>query len=142
MAELLAEPYPIEPQRKPGTFTAETARLAALKSAQVRQAKASAEPEPFLTAPIPAQADDYLAKRLSRVRGQIERLSVLLDEEDEPQKLDRLSAALDRLSKLEFAYSNRPMPGTWKPAPQAKERRTDAESSLPEPTPVVVSAPQ
>lgn len=109
-------------------FTAANAReMAAKAHAARRQRLANGElagetfPQPPQTAPHGA-ADDYMARRLARVRTQIERLSAMLDKEKEPQKIDRLTAALERVSKLEFAYANRPMPGTWKPAPQRSQR--------------------
>jgi len=42
----------------------------------------------------------------------------MIEEEDDPQRLDRLAAASMRLSDQEFALSNRPKPGNRRPGPE------------------------
>lgn len=48
---------PSQPPRKPGTFTAQTARKAALASVQARKLKAQRLTEPDIPAPLPLAAD-------------------------------------------------------------------------------------
>jgi hypothetical protein len=56
-----------------------------------------------------------VADRLPRVRKQLERLDDLMKQETDPAKLDRLAAALYRLSEQERIMSGRPLPGSYKP---------------------------
>jgi len=84
-----------------------------------------------------AVTDSYVLKRLARVRKQIDHLSSLMEAETNPQAVDRYSAAIDRLSKLEGYYANRPGPGNRKPAPDRPTKRQLA----PAPQPVVEDQP-
>ena len=88
-----------------------------------KAAKFAPEPEPRV-ATEPAQiADDYISKKLLRVRKQLARLDDLLDEEDEPALIDRLASAIGRLSEIERNLAGRPLPGSRKPAPDRPDRR-------------------
>ncbi len=117
-------------------FTAETAAEMAKRSWDARRKAEQeaankpqeAEPEPQLT---------YVERRLNRVREQIEILSQMLDEEQDPNKIDRLANAITRLSGLEREYANRPLPGTLKPTQPKSTQRRD----LPDPTPITPSTP-
>ena len=84
--------------------------------------------------PIPLpDPDDYTSRRLFRVREQIERLSDMLDEETDPQKLDRLACALGRVSEIERQLSNRPLPGSLRPPREDAPSVRPAPRSLPVP---------
>lgn len=60
--------------------------------------------------------ENYVNQRLARVRKQIDSIDLMLDKCRDPHKLERLSAASERLSKLEFALAGRPMPGSLRPS--------------------------
>ena len=68
-------------------------------------------------------ADDYLAMKLVRVRKQLARLDDLLDQEDDPQKIDRLASAIARLSEIERILRGAPLPGSRKPLPERSMKR-------------------
>ena len=72
------------------------------------------------------------------MRRQIDSLSDMLDSETVPQAIDRIAAAIERLSKLEQVLAGRPGPGNRKPAPDRPSKRQFA----PEPLPVVVQQPK
>ncbi len=107
-------------------FNADNAREMAARSLQAR--KANEEKRRQLLAQAAAQAesitaDDYLSRRVLRVRTQIELLSQRIDEELEKrsadgQKLNWLCSALERLQEQERELSGRPLPGTLKPRPE------------------------
>jgi len=94
----------------------------ARRSWEVRKAEAIIQPIPAPIQSPPAQAenhaDDFIAQRLVRVRKQLDRIDAMIEEEDDPQRLDRLAAASMRLSDQEFALSNRPKPGNRRPGPE------------------------
>ena len=73
--------------------------------------------------PVVAAVDDYIGKRLGRVRLQIDQLDAMLLAERDPQALDRLAAASARLSEQERILAGRPLPGSHRPtkAPRAKQ---------------------
>lgn len=104
-------------------FTPETARQNQAKAVASRIASKYTEPDPAPTPQAqPQVTDGYISRRLSRVREQIDRLSDKLDEEDEPQKLDRITAAIERLSKLEQTLAGRPLPGSLRPVERSSKR--------------------
>ena len=76
------------------------------------------------------QIDPYLAKRLSRVRIQVESLNKLLDTELDPQKIDRLVNAIYRLTELERVIAGRPLPGSYKPTPQRRAASNNTQATL------------
>ena len=120
-------------------FTTETARQAAANSAIVRQSRRNAEEakvaqaekiiaaaaqSPALAEALGVRNDEFITRRILRVREQIERLSALLDEEEDPQALDRIASAISRLSTLEREYAMRPAPGTLKPTQPKTPKHT------------------
>lgn len=126
------------PPRKPGMFTAETARKAAAASVASRQAAAQRpKPEPIpVAAPLPtvtptAPTDDFTVRKLASVRDQIERVELLLTGSDEPQAVDRFANALTRLYDLERILAGRPLPGSRRPAPDGKRDRQAPRSFAP-----------
>ena len=122
-------------------FTAETASEAAKRShlptSKRHLTNVFTPPEPTQPQPIPQPAaipaDYYVQGRLARVREQIERLSDMLDEETDPQKIDRICAGIERLSKIEGNLANRPLPGSRRPAPERDRRRDFGLSGLAQP---------
>lgn len=89
------------------------------QSAELEQSKAVAEVKAGQ-----APCDDYRAKRLLRVRKQISRLETMLDDEQDPQKIDRLCSALARLSEIERQLAGRALPGSLKPASLRQPRQS------------------
>lgn len=87
----------------PGYFTTANAVAMQARSVASRHAKQ-----------IPA-TDRYQARRLARVREQLDRVDAMLLTEEDPQRLDRLAAASMRLSDQEFALANRPKPANARP---------------------------
>lgn len=104
-------------------FDAESARLMAVKAVEARRKKA-AEREAMRLNPPPVQpiasvsnpSADYEKKRLARVRKQLDKLDRMIEEEMDPQKLDRLASAQSRLAKQEQELSGRPLPGSLRPS--------------------------
>ena len=104
--------------------THETARAAAAKANQVRWSRWKAEQAksatpaitPAITPPVPELvADEFIKRKLARVRGQIERIDGLMEEVTEPQAADRFCAALARLYEIERILAGRPLPGSMRP---------------------------
>ena len=124
MPDVLNPPASTKPAKR-GFFTAENAaKYAALAHAARRQqAIAATNPEPVV---IPQQiappADNFITRKLARVREQIERVEALLDDADEPQAVDRFCNALTRLYELERILSGRPLPGSRRPAQERAPR--------------------
>ena len=73
--------------------------------------------------PADAKADTFNARRLLRVRKQLTRLDDLMDQENDPAKLDRLASAQARLSEQERILRGEPLPGSRRPAPDRADRR-------------------
>ena len=102
-------------------FTRENAREMALRGNQIRW---SPKPPPAID---PQLADlvtspDYNQRRLARTRMQIDALSTMLEDEEEPQSIDRLASAIARLSVIEQQLSGRPLPGTLQPGREKPAR--------------------
>lgn len=133
-------------------FTAESARQAGKLSAIVRRAKAQAlkeaaeqaalapPPAPAPSLPSPAQslpfnpggqATGYTARRLARVRAQLDMIDGLIERCRDAQKLDRLAAASAKLSELERVLDGRPTPGAHRPS-KAPARLPSAAAVMPE----------
>ena len=85
------------------------------------------EPMPTIGPKLDLTIDHYLAKRLTRTRKQIDALCSLIDNETDPQKLDRLASALARLSEIERQLANRPLPGSFKPTAIRAPKPTQVE---------------
>ena len=128
---------------RPGTFTVETARLAAAASVAARLAKAQRpqESEPAVPQPLPTvEVDTFTARKIARVREQIDRVEALLDDADEPQAVDRFANALTRLYDLERILAGRPLPGSRRPTEdRAPRRQPRTEPAYP--APVVMPEP-
>jgi len=121
-------------------FTTANAREMAARSQAARRqrttqreaAKENAAPQSQTN---PQQDDDalFVAKRLARVRKQLDRIDGMIEKETDPMKLDRLASAQARLAEQERLLSGRPLPGSRKPG---KDRRTVSPHDLPMPDPV------
>ena len=102
-------------------FTKESAASYGKKGALARWAPKPPPPEPPPVAELVPEPN-YNLKRLSRVRKQIDQLSTMLEEESEPQSIDRLASAISRLSEIERQLSGRPLPGTLQPGREKPAR--------------------
>jgi hypothetical protein len=89
--------HPAAAHLKP--FTSESARAAALKGVAIRRkrkeekirAQAEENQQRLEDAQTTLPADSYLAKRLARVREQLDRLDAMMLDERDPQKLSWLA---------------------------------------------------
>ena len=133
-------------------ITSATAADMARKSHAARKAALDALRIAANPIPLP-DPDDYTSRRLFRVREQVERLSDMLDEETDPQKLDRIACALARVSEIERQLAMRPMPGSRRPAADpAVDSKPQRQLPIPRPpampppagppTPLASSPPQ
>ena len=107
-------------------FTAENARLMALRSVEARRQRKD-NPQPSATQPSAntlATLDDYQAKTIVRVRERMDKLLDLLEEEEDPNKLDRLASAFAKLQEEERKLAGRPLPGSRRPSPEKSKPRT------------------
>lgn len=118
-------------------FAAKSHASARLRK-QLREAAEIASPPDLQPFPLPtvspakpAPVDEYVIKRLIRVRKQLDRIDRMIMAELDPQKIDRLASAQIRLSEQERLLAGRPLPGSRKPSP---ERRQD-------PTPTALDGP-
>ena len=87
-----------------------------LKAEEARIAESAQRP-PQLPADSP---DDFVSRKLERVRLQWGKLDVMLDEALDKSPLDagavdRIAAAICRVAELERTLSGRPMPGSFRP---------------------------
>ena len=101
--------------------------LAHVAKRQLKDAKAAMEANGNL--------DKYQARRLARVREQLDRVDKMLLTETDPQKLDRLACASMRLSDQEFALAGRAKPANAKVQPANRR-----PAQRPPPRPVVAEA--
>ncbi len=83
-----------------------------------------------ITANESEQAEEFRIQRLARVRIQLVRLDKLLSDECDPQKLDRLMSALNRLQEAEGWLAGRAKP---KPSITTKQKPRSGSQSAPEP---------
>jgi hypothetical protein len=99
---------------------AQQARLKALASRrankQFRELNPDLPKQPAPEQPAEQPLTRYKLDRLRRVRKQIERIDSMLEEEDDPGKLDRLASASMRLSDQERVLRGEPLPGSLRPA--------------------------
>lgn len=107
-------------------FTAENARLMALRSVEARKQRKD-HPQPSAVQPSAdtlATLDDYQAKTIVRVRERMDKLLDLLEEEEDPNKLDRLASAFAKLQEEERKLAGRPLPGSHRPSSKPAKRST------------------
>ena len=116
-------------------FTRENAREKALKGNLVRWSRPRPIPPPPEPPAIPAiipppiaepQRDEFQARRLKRVREQLDRVDDLMISEDDPKRLKELADASARLSDQEFKLAGRPSPGSRRPAQERVPSAQDA----------------
>jgi hypothetical protein len=129
-------------------FTRESAREMARRSNEVQAAKrreraSIASPAAYaITTATPEP--QYAAIRLIRVRGLLDRIDRMMAIEADPQKLDRLAAAADKLSQQECWLSGRPRPGVRKPTrgrAYSMDNLPPLTAPDPEPVPLAWLAP-
>lgn len=114
-------------------ITSANAREFAVRSVAARKQRAL-ERESSAAVPVAvlAQAagstDDYQAKRLVRVRAQLDTLDARLEAElraakPDSRRIKDICDAQTRLAEQERQLSGRPLPGSRRPAPDRAERR-------------------
>jgi hypothetical protein len=127
-AEATAPPIPAPApiQIRGGTrITAETAPLFHAKAREARRLRALAAEEAKKAALAPATngnklgLDQFTAKRLERVRLQLERVDAMLAEETDPARIDKLCAASSKLEEQERRLSDRSLPPVRRAQDQA-----------------------
>lgn len=94
-----------------------------LKAEETRIAESAQRP-PQLPADSP---DDFVARKLERVRLQWDKLDAMLDEALDKVPLDaggvdRIAAAICRVAELERTLANRPLPGSRRPSAERPRR--------------------
>ena len=137
MPDLMAPPAAY---RKPGTFTAQTARLAAQRSVASRAIASQRRKEQPKAEPLPKPAavqavDDYAQAVLERTRTQLDLVAQRITEElesDMPdtRRLRDLADAQHKLSEQERILAGRPLPGSKKPAPERATKPREAGAWL------------
>jgi hypothetical protein len=122
-------------------FTAANAREMAARSHAARRERAMEREAAKAIAPEfpqtnPQKNDDalFIAKRLARVRMQLDRLDGMIEKETDPMKLDRLASAIARLAEQERLLAGRPMPGSYRPKKPSKPYWEISPLDLPMPT--------
>lgn len=109
-------------------FTPANARIMAARAAVARRIaaeKREAMLQEELAKPIaPALLPDdvFRLQSLARVRKQMDNVFGMMDDEQDPQKIDRLASALARLNEAERQLSNRSLPPSQKPVSPGKRR--------------------
>lgn len=111
-------------------ITTANAREMAARSHDSRRKRAEArQAARELAASIPQTtsqqdaSDEFITKRLARVRKQLDRLDGMIEKEIDPMKLDRLASAQARLSEQERILAGRPMPGSFRPKKPPEQPR-------------------
>ena len=123
-------------------ITKDNAREMALKSQQTRKEQLQ-ELRTALQVLSGDSGKEYRARRVARVRRQLDRIDEMMMEEMDPQKLDRLASAQARLSEQERVLSGTPLPGSLRPAAERTQRGLGAPASAPVPAdPTGSTAPQ
>ena len=137
--------------RKPGTFTAQTARLAAQRSVASRAIASQRRKEQPKAEPLPKPAavqavDDYAQAVLERTRTQLDLVAQRITEElesDMPdtRRLRDLADAQHKLSEQERILAGRPLPGSKKPAPERAIKAPPAGAwlALTDPAPLALA---
>ncbi len=144
MAESVLEPpqsSSLPPRLEPFKFTEERARLAGQRSGEARRAQAVAKANADKP-PTPDTVQLQVNAQLELVTEAITHMRQALKEDMEPHHRAQLVrsylAAMETQRKLLGIHD----PGPSKAPAAPRQARSAVESSLPEPTPVAVSAPQ
>ena len=114
MPDTLEQP-PATPRVKRGFFTAENAAKYAELAHAARRQQVLADAAVANALPLADSADNFVSRKLSRVRGQIDVIEKLLDKSTEPQAVDRFCNAMTRLYEIERILAGRPLPGSRRP---------------------------
>jgi len=121
-------------------FTPENAREFALKSCArrkiLRAERIAAEAQQIAARELAAEKarqieldelnaalpkNSYLRERVLCVRQHIQRVSGMIDVENDAQRLERLAAALSKLEEIERNLCGRPLPGSRRPPPERRK---------------------
>jgi hypothetical protein len=86
---------------------------------------------PVEAAKEPQEADKFRLTRLAIVRAQLNKIDKMLNDELDPQKLDKLASCTMRLSEQERILSRTTLPGTDRP----RNTRTTISIASIEPVP-------
>jgi len=78
----------------------------------------------------PDKPEDYLQKRVERIRLQLDRYDDMLLDERDPQKAQWLATVTAKLAEQERIISGRPNPGHLRPSPPS--RRQAPKTIVPE----------
>ena len=117
----------------PGFFTAANAAQYARKSHAPESARFR-KPPPEAPALPPEQPvsnpaallDEFAARRLMRVREQLQRLDDLAAQATDSKVLKELADATTRLAEQERILAGRPLPGSRRPAAEPKRGRPES----------------
>ncbi len=128
---------------KPYAFTSANATLMAQRKHDLDKLRKAQEREAAKPAQPPEPASSFIAESILRVRERLQSLYKMVEDEKEPQGIDRLCAAIAKLHEVERNLSGRPLPGSLRPKPVSNSPRSSSAlvPSVPEPAPVVVPAP-
>lgn len=127
-----ANPLAVVAIKRSGKFTSETSREMARRALLARAAnKVKRMARLNAPLPVPVKAEEYVEKRISQVRAQIDALNAKLERTKEPRDLKFIAESIVKMSELERVLSGRPSPGQFRPksgksAPDV-DRRTLAE---------------
>jgi hypothetical protein len=124
MPDTLSQP-PSNPRPKRGFFTPENAAKYAALAHAARRQQSLADATVANALPLADPADNFVSRKLARVRGQMDVIEKLLDKATEPQAVDRFCNALTRLYDVERILAGRPLPGSRRP----KDERTRGASA-------------
>lgn len=117
-------------------ITPANAREMALRSAAARRLRREREERAKLNPPAAPQCPSleaselYVARRLAKVRDQLDRVDAMFDACRDPIGLDRIAAVLARLSELERQLANRPLPGSRRPRSEPARKLMGAPSPI------------
>lgn len=111
-------------------FTRENAAIMSAKGNLARWSRPRQPAEPPaipapVPQPIPEAPETFAARRLKRVREQLDAIDALMLNEDDPKRLKEYADATARLSAQEFDLSGRPKSGSRRPSADPKGRKSD-----------------
>lgn len=132
-------PVQAESRVKPHHFSnPEAARQAAYKAIEARKRNRAARLKQIeaatailtVAAPSIVAPDEFISKKLARVRKQIEQIDNKLESSDDPKEMKMCADALARLYEVESYLSGRPKPGSRRPGRERTTRETRSASPL------------
>lgn len=106
---------PQPPAKREPFINPANARELAAKSHEARRRAAELRAQAVEELHEPQQVDDYVARRIARVRNLIEQAEDKLCVAKDTQDCERLARSIAALSELERVLSGRPSPGAFRP---------------------------